>query len=184
MSVREVSMGVLLMTLAVAMPGAVSAQRPRQAPIAGERRVGGQQNRAQLEQRVRREFYRAARVRIGLNDDQMRRLGDVNAKYEGQRRSLLREERQTRQALRAAIQSKSPQDQEKIDGYMNTLQQLDRRRMDINESEQRDLAGFMTPAQRAQYRALQEAVRRRLEEMRRTRREGAIADDSIGPPGL
>ena len=181
MTVYVVKTGVLLMTLAMAAPAVGAAQRPRQAP-AGDRRAAP--NRAQLEQNVRREFYRAARVRVGLNDDQMRRLGDVNAKYEVQRRALNREERQTRQALRAAIQSKSAEDQAKIDGYMTSLDQLRRRRLELDESEQHDLAGFMTPAQRARYHALQEGVRRRLEEMRRAHRDAIAGDDSIAPPSF
>jgi len=183
--VRTVKVGALLMAMASVTATEASAQRARQAPAAGERRAQQNrpvQNRAMLERRVRQEFYRAARMRIGLNDDQMRKLGDVNAKYEVQRRAMNREERQTRQALRAAIQSKSPDEQGKIDGYMNSLQQLQRRRLELNENEQRDLAGFMTPAQRAQYHALQETVRRRLEELRRSRGDALIGDDSIAAP--
>src|SRR3954471_22328111 len=113
MKTRLLGTSVLLSAMMMATPAA--AQRAR--PVPGERGVPRAERepatKLALERRVRQEFYRAARTRIGLNDDQMRRLAAVNAKYETQRRALNREERETRQQLRASMQSKSSQDQTK-----------------------------------------------------------------------
>jgi len=46
---------------------------------------------------------------------------------------------------------------------------IQKRRVAILESEQHDLATIITPIQRARYMALQEQVRRRLEQMRQRR---------------
>jgi hypothetical protein len=60
--------------------------------------------------------------------------------------------------------------------------QLQRQRVELFAQEQRDLAQFMTPLQRARYTALQEQVRRRVEQLRR--QNGVTADSTLAkPPG-
>jgi uncharacterized protein YlxW (UPF0749 family) len=59
---------------------------------------------------------------------------------------------------------------------LDTLLQLERQRIDLLESEQKELATFLTPLQRAKYQALQEQLRRRLEALR----VGAGQDSALG----
>jgi len=59
--------------------------------------------------------------------------------------------------------------QKAVDGALSDLFRIQRTRIDLAEQEQRDLAKFMQPAQRAGYLALQEQLRRRVEQMRRRR---------------
>jgi hypothetical protein len=77
---------------------------------------------------------------------------------------------ETRLALRDAMRDSAGTDQSRISGYLDKLMQLQRQRIDLLEQEQRDLAQFMTPLQRARYTALQEQVRRRIDQMLRQRR--------------
>lgn len=146
--------------VAAAMP--LSAQqRPGQPPPA----------RAQLEGEIRRGFARAVRERVGLNEDQMRRLAPVTQKHEQQRRQLQMEERASRMALQLAMRDSTP-DQDRVAQELQRLLDIQKRRIALLESEQRDLAGIMTPVQRAKYMALQEQVRRRMEQMRQRRMMG------------
>jgi hypothetical protein len=64
---------------------------------------------------------------------------------------------------------------------MDKLLELERRRIDLLEAEQKDLATFLTPLQRAKYQALQENVRARLED---SMRPAPLPGDStaVGPP--
>lgn len=151
--------GVLRAQSGVALPRARAKQ---QLPPAGQ---GA--NRAQLERRFQQTLYQMTRRRVGLSDAQMERLVPINRRYEVQRRGVQREERDTRLALRAALRDSAQADQTQIAGYLDKLVQLQRRRVDLVEQEQRELAEFMTPAQRARYTALQEQVRRRIEQLRR-----------------
>jgi Spy/CpxP family protein refolding chaperone len=122
------------------------------------------------------------RRRVGLTDTQMNQLVPVNRRFETQRRALQRDERQTRLALRDAMRDSTQADQSKISGYLDQLVQLQRQRVELFAQEQRDLAQFMTPLQRARYTALQEQVRRRVEQMRR--QNGVAADSTLAkPPG-
>jgi len=47
--------------------------------------------------------------------------------------------------------------------------EIQKRLLQLMESEQRELATIMTPVQRAKFTALQEQIRRRVEQMRQRR---------------
>jgi Spy/CpxP family protein refolding chaperone len=121
--------------------------------------------RARLEGEVRRTFARAVRERVGLSEDQMRRLAPLTQKHEQQRRALQQQERRARLALQAQLRGDTP-DTAAVSGLLAALLDVQRRRVQMIEAEHRDLATVMTPVQRARYLGLQEQVRRRMEQMR------------------
>jgi hypothetical protein len=140
-------------------PGAL-AQRQRGPDSAG---------RARLEGQIRQGFARLVRQRVGLSEGQMARLGPVSQRYEQQRRQLQIEERDARLSLRASIRNSQSADATRVDQLLQNMVDIQKRRVQLLEAEQRDLATIMTPIQRAKYMALQEQVRRRLEQMRQRR---------------
>jgi hypothetical protein len=152
-------MMVLVASAVVLSGGPLGAQE------LGERQ-GGARERAQLEQRVRARLAQEVRTRLALDDEQMRRLGETNQRYEERRRELLQQERVLRAGLREAMQAQAPNEQ-RVGRLLDDLIGIQRKRLDLVEQEQRDLAAFMTPTQRAKYLVLQDQVRRRMEEMRR-----------------
>jgi len=154
---------VLLVALLSATAGAQAA-----AP-----RMQDSATRTRLEENVRRGLARAVRVRVGLTDDQMNRLGPIARRYEQERRQLQVQERDARQSLRAALRNEKTADQRQVERHLQTLLDVQKRRAQLLESEQRDLATIMTPVQRAKYMALQEQVRRRLEQLRQRRAAAA-----------
>jgi Spy/CpxP family protein refolding chaperone len=164
----------LALTLAIGAPLAAGAQAPPpQAPDA----------RAAAQQRLRQRLARLLRERVGLSDDQLRRLGSVSQRFDARRQELFREERTARQALRRELSTESA-DQTRVAAQIDQLFAVQRRRLDLAAEEQRELAGFMTPVQRARYLALQEHLRRRTEEMRRRRGGGPPRGAGRrGPPG-
>jgi hypothetical protein len=123
-------------------------------------------NRAALERQLRQALARVTRRQLGLDNAKMAQLMRVDQKFERQRRSLAQRQRQTRLALRAAMADSSSDAQTTIAQQLDTLLSLERQRIDMLEAEQKELANFLTPLQRAKYQALQERVRRRLEELR------------------
>jgi hypothetical protein len=142
----------------------------------------GQQNRQQLQRRVQQALWKMTQRRVGLSDGQMNQLAPVHQRYEQQRRMITREERQTRLALRDAMRDSSHMNQAQISGYMDRLVQIQRQRADLLEQEQKDLSEFMTPLQRARYTALQEQVRRRVEQLARQNRAGVAPDSGPSAP--
>jgi hypothetical protein len=127
--------------------------------------------RSAAQDRLRERFARLLRERVGLSDDQLRRLAPVSRSFEVRRQTLFREERAARQALRRELTAESA-DQTRVAAQIDHLFALQRRRLDLAAEEQRELASFMTPVQRARYLALQELMRRRADEMRRRRGNG------------
>jgi hypothetical protein len=166
---------VLSMVL-MALAASASAQRAPAAAL--QRTPDSAVGRAGLEGAVRRGFARMVRQRVGLSDRQMSQLSTVTTRYEGQRRALQMEERSARTALRDALRNEQTADPGQVDRLLQKMLDVQKQRVALVESEQRELATFMTPIQRARYLALQEQVRRRLEQLQQRRMQ---PDDSTTP---
>ena len=179
-------LGAVLLTVVGLDAGAqLRPRRESTQPRAGAARQlpderGATVNRAQLERRFRQMLYQVTRRRVGLTDAQMNRLMPINQRFETQRRAIQRQERETRLSLRDAMRDSTHADQARITSYLDKLVELQRQRVELVAQEQRDLAAFMTPLQRARYTALQEQVRRRIEQMGRQNR--TPADTTLGTP--
>ena len=76
------------------------------------------------------------------------------------------QERETRQQLRMEMTSPSP-NQDHVNTLIDQSLQLQQQRIAVVQQEQKDLARFMTPVQRARYIALQQQFRRRAQELAR-----------------
>ena len=125
--------------------------------------------RTALQARVRQRLAVVVRQRLNLNDEQMRQLTAVNATYEARRRALMMQERDSRIVVRAEVQRGQFADQQRVETALSELFRTQHARLDLAEQEQRDLAKFLKPSQRAGYLVLQEQLRRRVEKMRQGR---------------
>lgn len=158
--------GLLHLVTVVALTAAPFT--PSHAQRAGDSVLGrsGGPAREELERRFRERSANIVRRELQLNDNQMSRLQGVNRQFETQRVTLFAEERRARQALRAELTATNP-NQQKVATLLDQLMAVSRRRFDIQASEQRELAKFLTPVQRAKYFGLQNQLRQRLEEVQR-----------------
>ena len=166
----------------------VAAQAAGSAGVAPDaesavRRDPAQGERAVLERRLRERMARVVQQRLGLDDAQMRRLQETNRRFERQRVEAGRREWQARARLRRELAAPAAADQAAVDTLLATLLRVQRERVAMLEEEQRALGAFLTPVQRAQYLALQEQLRRRVEEARRkgAARRGAAREDVPAP---
>lgn len=158
---------------------AVSTPAAAQGGRSGEGAPGAR--REALERRVREQIGREVQERLGLDDAQMRRLGETNQRFEEQRRLLLAEEGTARMGLREQMMRGDSANQQRVGTLLDQMLAVQRKRHDLVEQEQRALAAFLTPVQRATYLVMQDQMRRRMEEMRgRSRRPGARGRP--GPP--
>jgi Spy/CpxP family protein refolding chaperone len=164
MTFRGLAMATLLLSLATE---GIEAQGMRRRERLAQ--PNNPQQRQQLEQQLRTGVARVVKQRLELTDDQMMKLRRSNAQFEPRRRSLNQEERQHRRELRSQILAGPTADQTRIGAAVDDLLQLQRRRIDLQIEEQRQLAEFMTPMQRARYLALQEQLRRRVEGIQKAR---------------
>ena len=168
MTARLVKIAVLS-ALCVIAP-ALSAQ-PDEPP-------GQNPRREMLEQRLRERTGDLVRRRLQLTDAQMKQLQATNRQFEQQRGSLLMREREMRRSLREEILAGEKANQNRVAQLLDQTLQLERQRLDLVQSEQRELAKFLTPVQRAKLFGLQNELRRRAQELR-----GGPGQRRNGPPG-
>jgi Spy/CpxP family protein refolding chaperone len=141
-------------------PGSAGAQPPRGR---GDRMPP---DRAQLDRRLREGLANVVQRQLGLNDDQLRQLSEVNQRYETRRRELVRRERETRMAMRRELMGQAAPNEDRVAQLLQESSRIQRERFELIDAEQNDLARFLTPSQRAKYLGIQEQMRRRIEEMR------------------
>ncbi len=134
--------------------------------------------RARAEQQLRARMGEVVRQRLGLDAEQMQQLNAANRKFDRERLALLNQERRVRMAIRQQIEAGENGSQDRIAALLDSTLLLERRRLDLVESEQNELKKFLTPRQRAQYFGLQTQMRQRMEQMRRNRAQGVRR----GPP--
>jgi Spy/CpxP family protein refolding chaperone len=156
---------ILALVLALAVAAPLAAQRRQGAPDSAQR---------PLVQALQRRVLEVVQRTLGATDEQMRQLVDVNRKYEGERRELNRRDREARQTIRAEVLRDSLADQDMVSRMLDELVDVQRRRLDVFAREQHDLAGFLTPVQRAKYATLQERLRKKVEQLRQNRQEQGL----------
>jgi hypothetical protein len=149
----------------------------RQPPAGAE----GGPRRQQLEERLRQQLWRVTKNRVGLTDEQMNRLAQTSRPFENQRRQLAAQERAERLSLRRELLAGANANQDRVAASLDRVLDIQRRRAQLQIDEQRALAAFMSPVQRAKYAALQEQLRRRADNLRgqRGRRPGRESLDSV-----
>ena len=145
------------------------------------------QGRVGLERQFRERLAEIVRRRLNLDEGQMRQLGQVNDRFERERMLLLRDERQVRQSLRAEVLLGDSANQPRVADLLDQALTIQKRRLDLTAREQQDLAGFLTPVQRAKYFGIQDELRRRIEDrlqgrQERQRRGGSLGGGARRPP--
>ena len=172
MNTRSLKLGLLSALLVVSPLSVSDAQRARQGGGAVDRQGGGRPNRQQLEQIVRVRLHNLLKTQLGLTDEGMRQLSEVNQRFDAQRFNLNRREMMTRRAMRAEVLKQDSADAGRTDQLIKEQFKIERERIDLTEAEQLELAKFLTPMQRARYLGVQEQIRREMEQLRGRGREG------------
>jgi hypothetical protein len=165
-----------LVAMLVVTPLANGAAQGGEPPGGRQRQGGpGRMNREQMEQNFRAQLASLLKTQLGLNEDGMRQLSEVNQRFDRQRRELVRREMMTRRGMREEALRGDSANGARIDQLMADQFKIDRERIDLTEAEQRELAKFLTPLQRAKYLGVQEQIRRQMDQMR-GRRGGMPSD--------
>ena len=124
-----------------------------------------QGNRTVLEQQFRERTAKLVQQRLGLNDAQLGKLEQSNARYAPQLRQLAAQERDIRFQLRQEMMAGNSANQQHVSDLLDAAFRMQRQRLGIVEAEQKELAGFLTPVQRARYIALQAQFGKRAQEL-------------------
>ena len=122
-------------------------------------------SRPALEQQFRERAAKLAQQRLGLTDAQLEKLEQSNARFAPQLRQLAGQDRDIRTQLRQEMTAGNAANQQRVSDLLDASLRLQKQRIALVESEQKDLAGFLTPVQRARYIFLQAQFRKRAEEL-------------------
>lgn len=174
---RLMAIALVLTAGSPAMAGA-QGRPPRADDRAATPRMNAQQREA-LEKRFTERIDALVKERLRLTDEQQLKLREVASRTEESRRVLRREESVLRTALRNEMTAGEKANEVKVGELLDQMPGLERRKLDLMESEQRDLAKFLTATQRARYFGLQDELRRGMQDLQR-RRMGM--DDSTAAP--
>jgi protein CpxP len=173
-----------LMAVALVVTGGLPTVVPAQGgpPRANDRasapRMNAQQREA-LEKRFKERIDAIVKERLRLTDEQQVKLREVASRTEESRRVLRREESVLRTALRDEMKAGDKANEAKVGELLDQMPSLERRKLDLLESEQRELAKFLSATQRARYFGLQDELRRGMQDVQR-RRMG-MDDSTVAP---
>jgi len=121
---------------------------------------------------ARQAIEKLIRAQVQPTDDQMAKLRQIDQRFTPRRVQMDREEMQVRRDLRQALIDSTNLDQARVGQLLDRMIAFPGRRAALMEEEQKSLAEVLSPVQRAKYHAIQEQLRRRIEQGR-----------GGGPPG-
>ncbi len=172
------AVGIVILLFATSSASAQARQgQPRDS--------AGTQRRAALEGQVRQRIAVMVKQRLQLSDAQAQQLQETEGRFELRRRDLMQREQRLRQDLRQQLTPGVEADQQRVASLLDQIMAVHRERVTMTEQEQRDLARFLDPVQRAKYLGLQGELRNRIEGMRQGGRAGrpGRAGAAQRPPG-
>lgn len=141
------------------------------------------ENRRAMIEQMQLRIERLLRERLQLTDSQAVRLRAVGTRMDIARRKLGEEESDFRRALRKELTPGVTPNEVRISRLMDRWPVLERSRIALQEQEQKELASFLQPIQRARFFALQDELRRAKQEQQWGRRVGPPQmRDSTGRP--
>jgi len=169
MRVRLAALLILASAATLSAQGRGGRGMPQGPPPAGD---STRPNRANLEQQVRERIAQVTKERLGATDQQMAKLQETNKKFDEKRRVVVDQERDVRMSLRDEMLRPDSARQGQVAALLDRVIKTQRQRVDLQEQEQKELAGFLTPLQRAKYFALEQQVRQRVNQMRQMQGRG------------
>jgi hypothetical protein len=123
----------------------------------------------QLRGEIERRFAERVRVELGLNDEQMSKLHATNQKFAGERRAVMLRQRELRLALQQQMRPGVAADADSVRRLNEALRDNRTRLFELEQTQEREMAEYLSPVQVAQYRMLRERLLQRVEDLRRNR---------------
>lgn len=174
MTRKDLTFGPRALLLGI-LTGALLLGVPLEAQRGPDGRRGSNQDRAQLEQRVRSQMDRMMRDRLDLTDDQADDLSALSQTFEGRRRELARSEQATRRRVEA-LMLEGGEDEEEARELLSRMSNLRDREAALFREEQDALLGILTPVQVLNMQNMRQQIGRRIRALR-----GGRGDDMGSP---
>jgi Spy/CpxP family protein refolding chaperone len=154
----------LIWVLGLAVAPALAAQDSAGPPDSVQRE--------RLQEEIDRRFGQVVQQRLGLTGDQSARLRATEERFRVRRRAILRQQLALRFALDGQMRPGQAADADSVRRLMDGIQANRGELFRLEQDQDREMAGYLTPVQRAQYQMLRERLLARLQEVRRERGMG------------
>jgi hypothetical protein len=125
--------------------------------------------RERLQEAIERRFGQVVRQQLGLTDDQARQLRQTEERFRVRRRAIVRRQLLLRLALQDQMRPGNAANPDSVRRLMDGLQATRADMLQLDQEQDREMAGYLTPVQRARYQMLRERLLNRLQEIRQQR---------------
>ncbi len=157
----------LMWVFALTVVPALVAQQdaaPAPPPDSGERE--------RLQQQIEDRFARVVQQQLRLDDAQVARLRETEERFRTRRREIMRRQLALRFALNGQMCPGCSADPDSVRKLMDGIETNRGELFRMQQEQDREMASYLTPVQRAQYQMLRERLIRRAIEVRRDRALG------------
>lgn len=127
----------------------------------------------QLRDRIERVFNERVQQDLNLTSDQATKLRTTQELYSGRRRTLLQQQQDRRRAIDDQMQPGIAANQDSLRKLLDAQRSGRAELSKIEQDEDREMSGYLTPVQRARYQQMRGRLMQRVMEMQLERREGA-----------
>lgn len=137
---------------------------------------------ARLRAEIERRFGEHVRRQLNLSDEQAAKLHATQERFGERRRPLMMRQMQLRMALRDQMRPGQAANADSVGRIMNDLQAGRAQLFKLGQEQEREMAGYLTPVQQAQFQIMRERFERRVRELRRGKPGGPQGRRGMRPP--
>jgi Spy/CpxP family protein refolding chaperone len=153
---------LLVLGLAVILAPSLSAQQRDSV-----RQRSDTAEAAELRTMIEQRFSQRVQQELKLTNEQTAKLRNTQERFGPRRRALMRQQMEQRQALEGQMQPGVAANQDSVRKLMDALTTGRLEMVRIQQEENRELNGFLTPVQQVRYNLMRERFMQRVGEMRR-----------------
>src|ERR1700694_25553 len=153
-----------MLSAAVLLVPGLAAQQPEAPRLRGDT-AEAERLRTEIEQR----FSQRVQEELKLTPDQATKLRAGQERFGARRRSLMRQQMERRRALEDQMQPGVAANADSVRKLMDGLRGGRGEMLKIEQDEDQDMSGYLTPVQRARYQQMREHFMQRVRELREQR---------------
>src|SRR5256885_6290311 len=170
----------VVLSLAVLLAPGLAAQQRDTVAQRGDSAEAGR-----LRTQIEDKFRGRVQEELKLTPDQVTKLRATQERYNGRRRTVMEQQLERRRALEDQMQPGIAANSDSVRKLMDGIQTGRAEMLKIEQDQDREMAGYLTPVQRARYQQMRARLMERVQEMRLERRDGRMGQGLQRPrPGL
>ena len=157
----------ILLSLAVLLAPCLAAQQRDSMSAQSDTAEAGR-----LRREIERRFSDRVQQDLKLTPDQATKLRATQERFGTRRRTLIQQQMQRRRGIEDQMQPGVPANSDSLRKLMDGMQTGRAEMLNIEQDENREMSGYLTPVQQARFQQMREQLMRRVGELRMRRREG------------